>query len=306
MDANKIKELDRLLLEARKSVDANELIFDKKGNPIMPMIDKDICNRLCKLISEFSPQNLYRYRNGSEWDLDNLINGDLWVSALRELNDPFENMIYFNFQSIAIDSIQSNKEIMDLMDKHVVDNKDPIYLKYIEDIKSCGEKLKKELNIKRDRIFMACFSECKSSLLMWAHYANAHKGYCIGYKFNDIFDLYGINILPVTYTKDFLTIDNLETFKDHHETFIKACKTKSLEWSYEKEWRLLGRYKINDPYEKGLTMKMPNPICIYMGVNIDNNLKSKLVNICKEKKIELYQMRISEKSYRLIAYNVSY
>lgn len=304
MNIEQINILDKLLLETRKSVNSNYLHFDKNGIPHSQPIDKEIQNKIRMHISQYAPQILYRYRFGSECDIKNLKEDNVWLSTLKEYNDPFENRIYIDFKAVADDLIHKDTELVEMMRLHHIDQNSPIYKQYLDFAISRGKKLLEELDMKRSRLFTACFSETKSSLLMWAHYANAHKGFCIGYEFKDLFNKFDINILPITYSDDFLRIDSFDTFHDHHEIFIKACKTKSKDWSYEKEWRLLGEYRINEPYQQGMIINIPRPICIYLGVNIDNTLKHQLIDICKEKEMKIYQMRISEKGYRLLAYQI--
>lgn len=304
MNIEQINILDNLLLAAQKSVSSNYLDFDKNGIPNSQPIDKEIQNKIRMHILQYAPKVLYRYRFGSEWDIKNLTEGSIWLSTLKEYNDPFENRIYIDFKAIADDLIHKNTELVEMMRLRHIDQHNPIYKQYIDSVMSIGKKILEELGMKRNRLFTACFSETKSSILMWAHYANAHKGFCIGYEFKDLFNKFDINILPITYSDDFLKIDSFDTFHDHHKIFIKACKTKSKEWSYEKEWRLLGEYRINEPYQQGMIIKVPRPTCIYLGVNIDNTLKCRLINICKEKEIKIFQMKISEKGYRLLAYQI--
>lgn len=227
MNIEQINILDNLLLAAQKSVSSNYLDFDKNGIPNSQPIDKEIQNKIRMHILQYAPKVLYRYRFGSEWDIKNLTEGSIWLSTLKEYNDPFENRIYIDFKAIADDLIHKNTELVEMMRLRHIDQHNPIYKQYIDSVMSIGKKILEELGMKRNRLFTACFSETKSSILMWAHYANAHKGFCIGYEFKDLFNKFDINILPITYSDDFLKIDSFDTFHDHHEIFIKACKTKS-------------------------------------------------------------------------------
>ncbi len=176
--------------------------------------------------------------------------------------------------------------------KHI-DKDHPLYKAGINDIKAQGEKLQESLSMKKLRVFTACFCEEKSSLLMWAHYANSHKGFCIGYKFEDII-----------YSEEYSVIRSYDMFKDYDEFFLDVWRSKSIEWSYEKEWRLIGEYRKNEPYEKGQVADMVKPFNVYMGVNIDTEVRNQLMKICRERKINLFQMHLSEKGYRLLAYRV--
>ena len=89
----------------------------------------------------------------------------------------------------------------------------------------------------RDSYNVACFSECHDLLLMWSHYADSHKGICLKLKYDPkrlppecFFD-------RVRYSTHYPTIDVLRTEeRSEVETFYL---TKSVDWLYEKEWRLV-------------------------------------------------------------------
>lgn len=105
MNIEQINILDKLLLEARKSVNSNYLHFDKNGIPHSQPINKEIQNKIRMHISQYAPQILYRYRFGSECDIKNLKEGNVWLSTLKEYNDPFENRIYIDFKAVADDGL---------------------------------------------------------------------------------------------------------------------------------------------------------------------------------------------------------
>mgnify|MGYP002227506002 FL=1 len=42
----------------------------------------------------------------------------------------------------------------------------------------------------QDTVLVGCFSERNDSLLMWSHYADEHRGLCIGYNLHDLIKNY--------------------------------------------------------------------------------------------------------------------
>lgn len=103
------------------------------------------------------PQILYRYRFGSECDIKNLKEGNVWLSTLKEYNDPFENRIYIDFKAVADDLIHKDTELVEMMRLHHIDQNSPIYKQYLDFAISRGKKLLEELDMKRSRLFTACF-----------------------------------------------------------------------------------------------------------------------------------------------------
>lgn len=88
---------------------------------------------------------------------------------------------------------------------------------------------------------VTCFSESNDDLLMWSHYGGRYKGFCLEFStehspFN--------TIKKVNYSPDQPQISSSSMERAAHEisaadeTFLKMFCTKSISWSYEKEWRL--------------------------------------------------------------------
>lgn len=140
--------------------------------------------------------------------------------------------------------------------------------------------------------YIACFCESVLKDTMWSYYANNHKGFCIEYYFNSFESPQFI--FPVVY-KDSKKIDinNL----DESEMY-KSILTKYSDWSKEDEWRIALPYY--DEKTDGKVIKQPLPKAIYMGVDIEIQLKNFLMQHCEERFIELYQMELDTRRRRLI------
>lgn len=100
------------------------------------------------------------------------------------------------------------------------------------------------------RTRLACFSERVDCLPMWAHYANNQQGVCVKYSFDlDILNLKK-QIVPmaVSYRSDrpIITTIDIKKFSNQNnriddlsgdKIFESLYLRKSIDWSYEKEWR---------------------------------------------------------------------
>jgi hypothetical protein len=81
-----------------------------------------------------------------------------------------------------------------------------------------------------------CFSETWKSNLMWAHYADKHKGICLGFDIEQTPQLTKIDYfhqrktLPKNYKNDLKSIAT--------ELLETCLKVKSIDWEYEQEHRL--------------------------------------------------------------------
>ena len=89
-----------------------------------------------------------------------------------------------------------------------------------------------------------CLSEKFDSPFMWSHYGNLHRGVCVEY---DVSNRKASPIRQVVYGGDRqISADCLlrwlqgEDVQARGEVERSSLLTKSAEWKYEKEWRLLG------------------------------------------------------------------
>ena len=83
---------------------------------------------------------------------------------------------------------------------------------------------------------VACFSERKDDLLMWSHYANCHKGFCVGFDRGILNETVQGSLGPVNYDID---IPKFRLFEDIPDFLVKLLGTKSKVWEYEEEYRII-------------------------------------------------------------------
>jgi hypothetical protein len=96
-----------------------------------------------------------------------------------------------------------------------------------------------------------CFSATHSNNLMWSHYANEHSGCCIGFSVQHLLQLNADFIGKVSYSQQRPQIATDQLPDD--EIFATLFFTKSLDWAYEDEYRIVSidirerivRYDIN-------------------------------------------------------------
>ncbi len=87
-----------------------------------------------------------------------------------------------------------------------------------------------------------CLTEDPRSILMWSHYGGRHTAACLGFKRTEDGPLGNIlQCFPVNYSTVYPT-PSLSSVLDDNCTFAKGIlATKSLEWAYEREWRMFGQ-----------------------------------------------------------------
>lgn len=128
------------------------------------------------------------------------------------------------------------------------------------------------------------------SPLMWAHYANNHKGICIQYRINPTVipenENWIIRLLDVEYDKQFPLDGNIP--------FLDSLRVKGGCWRYENETRLI-LYTRDSVDDKGRRrVKKFNAEAVYMGYKIEKEKRDYLKCLLKGSGIKLYQMSFSE------------
>ena len=145
--------------------------------------------------------------------------------------------------------------------------------------------------IKKFRI--SCFTTIPFSMLMWAHYADSHKGFCVEYDIPTP-DEHNINLLqnlfPVIYSDERVSVLN-ECLADltcptvTEETMTAIYKygllTKSIDWYYQNEWRLIS---LDDMLSKGNGYNCSFfPISkVFVGAKMPEDKRVEIIKICND------------------------
>ncbi|WP_460418773.1 DUF2971 domain-containing protein [Pseudomonas sp. microsymbiont 2] len=145
------------------------------------------------------------------------------------------------------------------------------------------------------------------SALMWSHYTKTYSGYCVGFRrdhsfFDEIDDgeLRRTSLLPVKYTDKRPVIPQRQADAPGLDIFI----TKSKDWAYEEEDRLLVLLRDADkvidskPYPVHL-FKMPSDAIteIILGHNAPEHLRVEVLAVGKRLGVPVYKTQLSERSF---------
>lgn len=231
-------------------------------------------NSIARLYHEASNEksDYFSFRCFSDYSIADIKNETISISHPREFNDPIDTL--FNLwldQSIVSTRISNEEREFRIL------------------LKKVSEHLKM-------RCMISAMSINSIDPLMWAHYASSHKGFCVRYRFTkDFFSDYGTGeknpirmIGKMNYQNVSLSIDNIPDMKI-------GLLTKSLNWQYENEVRLLS-FDINDE------ITFPAIECkgaikeVYLGVNSSDVNRRKMEMAIGDKDIKLYKMYIDEEN----------
>jgi len=208
----------------------NNKDFDKSVNTLLGMIkEKQI------------PRYIFKYTKISKNLYESLLNSELWFATPKSFNDPFDckydNQTSWNEELVrnhVYETISHTGEQVDPED--VVRSfkaKPDLFSKFVSD------RIKEVTNSKG----VFCCSESAINVLMWSHYADAHKGVCLKFNISKDIDLFEHTHKVKYYWK----YPKFDFFKEND--LANRLFAKSKHWKYEKEIRTIkmksGLYKFN-------------------------------------------------------------
>ena len=137
-----------------------------------------------------------------------------------------------------------------------------------------------EINSRRLNLRMCCLSKSPNDVLMWSHYANAHKGCCLEVEVRD-----GDGPYDIEYSSALPKIDNPDDVKG------LLCHKNSA-WEYENEVRFFKEEGKSSSFLKVNIKK----VCFGMNVSpTDYALYRKLIKVVYSDKLEIEQILKSKK-----------
>lgn len=268
------------------------------SNRLAPSVPSEIVMKaafdaLYKVTRLYIPEILYKYYSlTSDEELnkkkfDTLRNKQIYMSAIKDFNDPFDGKAFF----------YNPTELKDIK------RLEPHKGRFIDDFTAFHKGT-------------ALTENDTNCMPMWAHYANNHQGFCVAYDMkNPSNTMLSGCTFPIQYTDERLDITS---FIKKYATMVASevdkqtalgikkvlindlslvyveqylSNIKHLSWAYEKEFRCT-----MGANAKGMPFVDANPKAIYIGMNCSENNRQKLIEVAKKLSIPIYQMNFDELS----------
>lgn len=305
--------------------------------------------RASVLKHENFPKSLFKYTKAKHaiFSLDKYY---VKVSTPFETNDPFEGELFFDYDLLSneykddllIKQLDEPSFNLTREDKEIIINAPNPLNKLIEILyeneffisKGLSSVEFKEIfiegysdfehytvknfnNALKKQIIFVSLSESNNIVPLWAHYADNNKGVCIEYDLSSSQDFFLEEpchpicyVEHADYTEEInqLQNENRNKLKLLEEPFLK----KSIDWSYEKEWRvlinktqlkatidLLKKPNIIQKTDEMCFIKFPKPTSVFLGLKISDEEELKIKEICHKRNINVYKMIKDESGYNL-------
>ncbi|HEX9827651.1 MAG TPA: DUF2971 domain-containing protein, partial [Flavobacteriaceae bacterium] len=198
-----------------------------------------------------------------------------WASYFEDLNDPNEGLVT---------KINLKKQLGCLT--FLMSNNSK------ESLKNLNSVLDETISF-REKLGVYCLSKTFKDELMWAHYGNSHKGFCIEYDLNVLLENYNNSFL-VTYNKKPIDL-SLTDISNSKTIFEKIIGNKSIRWKYEQEIRILTDWFGKNHYNYRALKS------IYFGLNMDIKLQTLIMNRLKGRGVKYFKIELIPNSYKFDA-----
>lgn len=217
---------------------------------------------------------LYQFRSNKPYTITNLRENQFTFADPREQNDIVDSPIFAWLDFVL--------------------GKEAKYKKHIQPLKKSFDGYK---------IASFCQDSDKKAIentLMWAHYADCHKGFCVQYQLHssdfrrdDQLKLFASRLFKVDYLPQEKCVLDLS---DSRTTLSskKAYFTKSGDWGYENEVRMVSYNPFDDTQYPAFKLGSKSNIsAIYFGVKCPESTKSDVREALAGRSVKYYQMEIN-------------
>ena len=255
-----------------------------------------------------NPSKLYKYRIWSDpFHKKILTEGELFFSSPKRFNDPYDCGLPFRQHPENSDPIIIKQKV-----EACAPN---IFPNLIRDKKALEEKCAQQvLLIQQDpkswfemnwgykpedlsQVFgVLSVTPHPDNYLMWSHYSNSHKGFCIEFDTRKLVESVVATFQKVRYTDEIPLFSIKDTLED--ELMVKLLYTKSKKyWAYEDEYRFSYIY---GP-DKAVKFSPDALTAIYFGCKASYEDQIEIIEIVTKKypKAEFRKMDLDKKDFKL-------
>jgi len=256
-------------------------------------------------LSAHFPKVLYKYRDwNNNFHKKTLFEQEIYFASASKFNDPFEGNIPFQYDKSELtpDNIfikmlnmakemypqESDKELHAIAYNYQ-------QRKLIEDPSHLREQIKQFRNDIENIFGILSLTTEPNNFLMWSHYGDSHKGFCIGLNSEIIYDQLQCKIGKVDYSD---LIPRLKFFEPIEDFTKKVIGTKGKVWEYENEYRFLVHGGANKAYN------LPKEVIVDITLGCKMNFKDKtqiIEHIKKDKPhCKIYEITQSDEKFELL------
>jgi hypothetical protein len=272
------------------------------------------------------PSHLYKFRTFSVQHLDALNRGVLWMSSPDKFNDPFDTTVYFDpgrflVEDLPLPEFLANvkkleearargkpfnpeplvhpitskdwreKIAAEVLANETPDRREKLLLVAERIMQTYATQLRQQMSWSfRNGFSVLSLAGNPTAILMWSHYSDSHRGFCVEYDFGSLpaDDLRRRLCYPVLYRAKrtdatrYMAKQDSGNFNNLFGLYL--CLLKKSDWAYEQEWRIIHQ---EGPGHANKQLITPTPTAIILGSQVAPDNERRMHDFCARNKIRL-------------------
>lgn len=249
------------------------------------------------------PATFFKYQPVSPRTLENLKQRMLWISAPAKFNDPFDcaaSMINSDLSEKQIEQIfeylYTKTGPRQWADTYRDRDSGRLIERFRDEVRrGLMGSFDEQVRVVIEQRGVACFAETATDLLMWGHYADGHRGFCLGF---DATVHPFSTARQVVYRAELPRVDAVRLLlRDRDDEYDQQVAeamllTKAACWNYEREWRVLLK-EANCP----LIYRDCTLTSVHLGAQMPDADRKSIATILTDSPTSMFQVTRSAKSF---------
>ena len=251
------------------------------------------------------PIPMYKYYSwDNKFNKRILTDNEIWLSSPDQFNDPFDSTAPFRYNEDEMTPANIFSKLLEMGRKlYPLISENELHSRcYKRQYSGAFENNQywKDLYPEHKAIMntfgIFCTTTKKDNLLMWAHYANSHRGFCVGIDKFILYKTIRSTLTKVSYSNK-LPVMSLNKVDTNASYLMKILASKSEDWQYEDEYRIIKNDAARTTYilpEEGIKE-------IILGQNMPELYKKNIVRLAKKRfpQANLFQSHMDLMEYKL-------
>jgi len=249
-----------------------------------------------------SPKFFYRYYRFDEHTEKIFTKNEIYFQKPSKFDDPLDSIVKFVLKGTEIKKQSFFKRNLPIVEPEFTEQQ-------VNEIFKNPSKREKVINdscemqkVGRDELGIYCLTTLRDNILMWTHYSDNHKGFCLEFDGQSEFFQ---RALPVKYSKVMPTRNIVDRTIGESHTSAEHAKlaelllTKAEDWEYQDERRIVYTPEHGGPGPHTFPEKLLTGVIL--GFQISNKNRNHIIEWCRDRKFEpkIYQTKLKDIEFGL-------
>jgi len=252
---------------------------------------------MSEIAADMPPASLYKYRGLDksradsvpyEWDRSIIVGCSLWAGSPLAFNDPFDCYPIIDFEGTREEKEAWAARVapaFGIPNEKAVEMMEDALANPVTRAQMAGWRENLE------EVGVLSLTERPDDMLMWAHYANSHRGYCLEFDATTLpfllsYRVYYSEERPIFRLFDANRVDIIKRTLLHKADF----------WKHEREWRMVGPAKIGPV---GFPQQALKSIIVGAGIADEDEVALRAIAAEREIPLKFKRAKLDEHNYRL-------